>query len=216
MAAFRVSLGAPEPLLMAGLGLISGALSAWLGFPLVPGWLAGVGKVFFLDTMLVPVGAAFALAVAAGLTLLSGRVLVLPVVALATMYAWSAATTTATSIITTTTLTTILTTEDDLRLAFGSLAAGAVGAAGTHLGGALLLTEMRRLRALALTTALGAVLGLIYYAALREVVGMWLLFLLWQPAVAFSLGRALARAGRFPTWRRTWPPTLKPGSPTLT
>jgi formylglycine-generating enzyme required for sulfatase activity len=194
MAAFRVSLGAPAPLLMAGLGLISGALSAWLDFPLVPGWLGGVGKVFFLDPMLVPVGAAFALAVAAGLTFLSGRVLVLPVVALATMYAWSAATIT---------LTTILSTEDYLRLALGSLAAGAVGAAATHLGGALLLKELRRLGALALTTALGAVLGLIY-AAPREVVGIWPLFLLWQPAVAFSLGRALARAGGFPTWRRTW------------
>jgi hypothetical protein len=172
---------------MAGLGLISGALSGWLGFPSTPRWIGAVGDIFFLESSMVPVGAAFAVAVAGGLTLLTQRLLVLPVVALATMYAWSAATTTATTIIST--------TDDGLRLVVGSLAAGAVGAAATHLGAALVLKNFRRLSPLALTTVLGAVLGLIYYAAAREFVDIWVLFLLWQPAVAFSLGRTLMWAG---------------------
>ena len=172
---------------MAGIGLISGALSGWLGFPSTPRWLGAVGNIFFLDTSFVPVGAAFALAVAGGLALLTRRPLVLPVVALATMYAWSAATSTATTIITT--------TDDGLRLVVGSLAAGAVGAAATHLGAALVLKDFRRLSPLALTTVLGAVLGLIYYAAAREFVDIWVLFLLWQPAVAFSLGKTLTGVG---------------------
>jgi hypothetical protein len=158
MAAFPLPLGAQAPLLMAGLGLISGAFSAWVGFPFIwawvgfplASWLTCVGKVFFLDMALVPVGAAFALAVAVGLTLLTRRVLVLPVVTLATMYAWKAATITATSLIT---------TQDNLHLALGSLAAGAVGAAATHLGGALLLKDLRRLSPFALTTAIGACWG---------------------------------------------------------
>src|SRR5262249_54077076 len=159
------------------LGLISGALSGWVGFAFAPHWLDGIGQVFLLETTaLVPIGAAFALAVASGLTLLTRRLLVLPIVALATMYAWSAAASTATTIITS--------RHDELRLILGSLAAGAVGAAATHLGGALLIEDLRRLGALTLTTAIGAALGLIYFAAEHDLVDGWQLFVVWQPAVA--------------------------------
>ena len=174
-------------MVMASLGLLSGALSASLGFSVEPWWLARPGSLFFLDAGMVPIGAFFAAAVGVGLWIAAARVLVLPVVALVTLYAWSAAIHTATGIITT--------TSSDVRLLLGSLAAGAVGAGITHLGGALLLAELRRPRPIAVTTLIGALLGLIYYASERSSIDVRLLFLAWQPAVAFCIGRAVAERG---------------------
>ena len=72
------------PLLMAALGLLSGLLSAWLGFGFEPQWLTGVGGVFFLDAGMVPIGALFAAAVGVGLALATARAVVLPVAAVGT------------------------------------------------------------------------------------------------------------------------------------
>jgi len=168
---------------MGALGLISGALSTWLGFEFGPHWLRRLGAVFLLEAEMVPIGAFFAAAVALGLWLAAGRAVVLPVAALATLYAWSAAIHTATSIIT---------TEGDLRLIAGCLAAGAVGAAITQIGAGIVLRELWRPWLLARTTLIGALLGLLYYAGERSILDGRLLFLLWQPAIAYAIGTGLA------------------------
>jgi hypothetical protein len=110
---------------------------------------------------------------------------VLPVAAVATMYAWSAAIHAATSIITD--------ASDDVRLIVGCLAADALGAAITHAGGALVLATLRRFSSLAVTTAVGAVLGLIYYAGERNWFDGRPLFVVWQPATACAIGAGLAK-----------------------
>jgi hypothetical protein len=173
------------PLLMAALGSLSGVLSAWIGFAFEPPWLAGVGGVFFLDAGMVPIGVLFAAAVGVGLAIATLRMVVLPVAAVATMYAWSAAIHAATSIITD--------ASDDVRLIVGCLAAGALGAAITHAGGALVLATLRRFSSLAVTTAVGAVLGLLYYAGERNWFDGRLLFVVWQPATAYAIGAGLAK-----------------------
>ena len=173
------------PLLMAALGSLSGVLSAWIGFAFEPPWLAGVGGVFFLDAGRVPIGVLFAAAVGGGLAIATLRMVVLPVAAVATMYAWSAAIHAATSIITD--------ASDDVRLIVGCLAADALGAAITHAGGALVLATLRRFSSLAVTTAVGAVLGLLYYAGERNWLDGRLLFVFWQPATAYAIGAGLAK-----------------------
>jgi hypothetical protein len=169
---------------MGVLGLISGALSAWLGFEFGPHWLRRLGAVFLLEAEMVPIGACFAAAVALGLWLAAGRAVVLPVAALATLYAWSAALHTAIGIIT---------AEGDARLIAGCLAAGGVGAATTQLGAGIVLRELWRPWMLARTTLIGAVLGLLYYALERSIHDSRLLFLLWQPAIAYAIGTGLTR-----------------------
>jgi len=175
-------------LLMAALGLLSGVLSAWIGFAFEPHWLAGVGGVFFLDAGMVPIGVLFAAAVGVGLAIATLRAVVLPVAAVATMYAWSAAIHAATSIITD--------VRDDVRLIVGCLVAGALGAAITHAGGALVLATLRRFSSLAVTTAVGAVLGLFYYAGERSWLDSRLLFVFWQPATAYAIGAGLTKRPR--------------------
>jgi hypothetical protein len=171
---------ARPPLLMAALGAISGALSAAISLEGEPVWLAGPGKLFFLQAGLVPAGVAFAAAVGVGLWMVSARALPALLAALVTLYAWSAAVHTATRI--------VATSNADGRLILASLAAGALGAAITQLGGSLAWAGLRRPRRVTLTTAVGAVVGLLCYAGERNIVDFRLLFLIWQPAVAWAIG----------------------------
>jgi hypothetical protein len=168
---------------MAALGLVSGLLSAWVGMTFEPAWLNPPGKLFFLDAGAMPIGIFFAVAVAAGLWLSTGRPWAVPILLLTTVYAWSAAIHTATS---------LMTTSGDGRQILGSLAAGAVGAGVTYLGCALIAAELRSLRRAAATTAVGALAGLLYYLGDREIIDLRLLFVVWQPAVAFCIGSGLA------------------------
>jgi len=168
---------------LAALGLISGVLSAWAGMTYEPAWLALPGKLFFLDAGSMPIGIFFAVAVATGVWLSTGQLAAVPVVLLATMYAWSAAIQTA---------IVIMNTTSDLRQILGSLAAGAVGAGVTHLGCAVLVAELRQLRGVALTIAVGALAGLLYYLGDRQIIDLRLLFVVWQPAVAYCIGLGLA------------------------
>jgi hypothetical protein len=184
IAAFPAPAAARPPLVMAALGTISGALSAWIGFDLDWPWLARPGDLFLLDAAAVPVGALFAAAVAIGLWIAATRASALPVAALATMYAWSAALHTG---------SIIASPGDDRQLIVACLVAGAVGAAATQLGAALALPVLRRSSSLALTAAVGAVLGLLFYAGERTSLDGRLLFLLWQPAIAACIGWGLAR-----------------------
>ena len=81
-----------------------------------------------------------------------------------------------------------------LHLIAGSLAAGAVGAGITHLGCAVFAVDLRRpLWRIALTCAVGAVFGMLFYFGERKILDERLLFFLWQPAVAFAIGLGLPR-----------------------
>jgi hypothetical protein len=171
------------PVVLAALGLVSGLLTAWLGFDLEPAWLKALGKLFLLDAGMVPAGVFYGVAIALGVWVATGQLLALPLSLLATIYAWSAAISTATGIVTT--------TSSDVRLVLGSLAAGAVGAGLTHLGAALLVGELRRPRRIATTIAVGAGVGLLYYASERSSLDIRLLFIVWQPAVAYCIGAGL-------------------------
>ena len=81
-----------------------------------------------------------------------------------------------------------------LHLIAGSLAAGAVGAGITHLGCAVFAVDLRRPPwRIALTCAVGAVSGMLFYLGERKILDERLLFFLWQPAVAFAIGLGLPR-----------------------
>jgi hypothetical protein len=64
------------------------------------------------------------------------------------------------------------------------LSGGAVGAVITHLSCSIFVRELRRLNYIALTCAVGALVGLL----LRAQFSLGLLFLIWQPAVMFCIG----------------------------
>lgn len=169
---------------MAALGLVSGLLSA-LAFDSEPTWLAPVGRVFFLEPGPTLIGIYYGVAVALGIWSRAGNNWALPVLLVTTMYAWSAAIQTA--------IRTQRNTGDDLNLILASLAAGAVGAGLTHLGCALFETELRRPWRIALSCAVGAIAGLLFYLGERKFIDERLLFVVWQPAVSFCIGLGLAR-----------------------
>jgi hypothetical protein len=71
--------------------------------------------------------------------------------------------------------------------------AGAVGAGLAHLGFALFSAELRRPWRIGLTCAVGAIAGMLFYMGERKILDERLLYLLWQPAVAFCIGLGLPR-----------------------
>lgn len=172
-------------LVMAALGLVSGILSATVGYDFELPWLKPVGAVFFLDAGPVPIGVFFGLAVALSLWIWTGNVWALPVLPVTTMYAWSAAIQVA--------IRLQRSTDDDPHLIAASLAAGAVGAGLTHLGCAILAPELRRPRWIAVTCVVGALAGLLLFMGQRKIVDERLLFLVWQPAVALCVGLGVNR-----------------------
>jgi len=183
-AATFIDTARARPAVMLGvLGLVSGILSAWAGMTYEPAWLSAPGKLFFLEAGSMPIGIFFAAAMAVGVWLSTGRKAAIPVVLLATMYAWSAAIQTA---------IVVMNTSSDPRQIIGSLAAGAVGAGVTHLGCALVAAELRSTRRIATTVVVGAIAGLLYYLGDREIIDLRVLFIVWQPAVAYSIGIGLA------------------------
>jgi hypothetical protein len=168
---------------MAGLGLVSGILSATIGLDVEFAWLRPVGMVFFLDAGPVPIGFFFGLAVALGLWMSTGSWWTLAVLPVTTMYAWSAAIQVA--------IRLQRTADDDPHLIAASLAAGAVGAGITHLGCAIFAPELRRPLRVAATCAVGALAGMLLFMGQRKMLDDRLLFLIWQPAVAFAIGLGL-------------------------
>ena len=172
-------------LAMAGLGMVSGLLSATVGFDLELAWLKPVGAIFFLDAGPVPIGLFFGVVIALGVWMATANAWALPVVPVVTMYAWSAAIQVA--------IRLQRSVDDDLHLIASSLAAGAVGAGMTHAGCAIFAPELRRPARIAVTCAVGALAGLLLYMGQRKWVDDRLLFLVWQPAVAFCIGLGLGR-----------------------
>jgi hypothetical protein len=173
---------------MAAFGLVSGMASGWLlglGDAAEIAWLRPVAVVFGLPPSLLLMGVFFGAAVAAGVWLQTAKPWSVPVVLIATIYAWSAAIQVA--------IRLQRTTGDDLHLIAACLGAGAVGAGITHLGCALFSRELRRPAWIALTLIVGALAGTLYYASQHKYVGDWLLYIVWQPAVAFTIGLGLGR-----------------------
>jgi hypothetical protein len=173
----------PPAVTLAGLGLVSGILSATIGLDIELAWLRPVGMAFFLDAGPVPIGFFFGLAVALGLWMSTGRWWTLPVLPVTTMYAWSAAIQVA--------IRLQRTADDDPHLIAASLAAGAVGAGITHLGCAIFAPELRRPLRIAATCAVGALAGMLFFMGQRKMLDDRLLFLIWQPAVALCIGLGL-------------------------
>jgi hypothetical protein len=169
---------------MAGLGLLSGILSATIGFDLELSWLRPVAPLFFLDVGPMPIGFFFGAAVAVSLWLWTGTWWTVPVLLVTTMYAWSAAIQVA--------IRTQRHTGDDPQLIAASLAAGAVGAGLTHLGCALFASGLRRPGRILASCLVGALAGMLFYLGERNYIDPRLLYVVWQPAVAFAIGVGLA------------------------
>lgn len=200
----------PRPeIIMAGLGLISGVASASLGFesgsPYLPR-LQPLATVFRLAPELLPIGFYFGAIIALSICLWAGRLWGvegrrrdiaavgqgLPVgfyfgaavaLLITTMYAWSAAIQLGIRLQTN--------SGDDLYLIGASLAAGAVGSGLTHLGCALFVPSLRRPSRIAVTCVVGALAGMLLYMSERKMIEMGWLFIVWQPVVAFCIGRGL-------------------------
>jgi hypothetical protein len=179
---------------LAVLGMISGLLSAAVGFTLRIERLDPLAGLFFLSAEMLPIGFLFGAVIAGDIALRQRRVLAVPVLLVTTMYAWSAA---------------IYTAIRMHKIGGGDaghigpllagLAAGAVGAGLTQLGAAQFAPELRRLRRLALTCAVGSAAGILFYLGDRNIIDARLLFVVWQPAVAFCIGLGLGARARSPT-----------------
>lgn len=169
----------------AALGLASGALSALWGLQFKLEMLQPLAYVFLLDPGALAIGFFFGMAIAIGFWLSTGRVWALPALLVTTMYAWSFAIHTA--------IRLQRNKDDDLHLVAASLCAGAVGAGLTHLGCALFAAELRRPWRIALTCAVGAAAGMLLYLYHRRYVDERLLYVVWQPLVAFCIGSGLGR-----------------------
>ena len=173
---------------MAGLGLVSGVLSATVGYDLEIAWLKPVAPLFFLDVGPMPVGFFFGAAVAFGIWWWTRNPWSVPALLVTTMYAWSAAIQIA--------IRLQRNVDDDPHLIAASLAAGAVGAGLTHAGCALFSRGLRQPMRIAVTCGVGALFGLLFFFGQRKFIDERLLFVVWQPVVAFCIGMALAERNR--------------------
>lgn len=175
-----------RPAIIFGLlGLLSGVLSAFVGYGLEVEWLQPVARLFFLQAGVLPIGVFFALAIGLALWLVARRLPLAILALLATMYAWSGALHVA--------IRLQRNAGDDAHLIAASLAAGAFGAGFTHLGVSAALPALRTPRNILVVCLVGAVMGMLFYLGERQYVDPRALFLLWQPAVAFVIGLAAGR-----------------------
>ena len=67
-----------------------------------------------------------------------------------------------------------------------------MGAGLTHLGCALFSRGLRQPMRIAVTCGVGALFGLLFFFGQRKFIDERLLFVVWQPVVAFCIGMALA------------------------
>jgi hypothetical protein len=171
-------------LTMAGLGLLSGILSATLGYDLELEWLKPVAPIFILDAGQMPIGFFFGAIVALGVWISTRNALALLALVITTMYAWSAAIQVA--------IRLQRNAGDNLHLIAASLGAGAVGAGLTHLGCALFVPGLRSPARVISTCLVGAAAGMLFYLGERKFIDERMLFVVWQPAVAFCIGLGLA------------------------
>jgi hypothetical protein len=173
---------------MAALGLGSGILSAAVGFEARIDVLDVPGRFFFLSAEMMPIGLFFAAVIAFGIAAWEQPAWAPPVTFVITMYAWSAA---------------IQTAIWMHRIGGGDAThtgpllagffAGLVGAALTHLAAALFARDLRDSSHVLRTCLVGAVVGLLFYLGSRSIIDARILFVAWQPAVAYCIGLGLAR-----------------------
>jgi len=182
----------------AGLGLLSGIIAAFgLTFSFEPDWLKPIGNLFLLDAGAVPIGVCYGVAIGVAVAMARKRPWAVPLLVMTTMIAWSAAIHTATFIYgdveTVSIGETTVPVVDGLRLFWAGVAAGAVGACLTHLGVALLDRRRCRLTRVALTTLVGALCGVLFFLGEKKFVYPGALYIIWQPAVAFSICLGMGR-----------------------
>ena len=170
---------------MAVLGLLSGFLSAVWGQTYDLEALQPLAIVFLLAPGALPIGFFYGAALGAGMAVWARKPWAAIIVLVTTMYAWSAAVHTAVRL--------QRNSDEDAYLVVASLCAGAVGAGLTHLGCSLFSAELRRAWRIGLTCVVGAIAGLLFYMGERKILDERLLYLVWQPAVAFCIGLALPR-----------------------
>ncbi len=180
----RTTLRDRPAMILGALGIVSGLLSAVIGVERALPALQPVADVFLLHASLLPIGICFATALLVGLLLLSGRLGLSLLAFVITLYAWSGATHIA--------IRLQRNAGDDAHLVAASLAAGAFGAGVAHLGASAAVSRLRRPFSLALTVIVGAAFGLFFYFGERGMVDKRVLFMLWQPAVAFVIGLSAA------------------------
>src|SRR5262245_31922655 len=148
------TMGERPALTLATLGLVSGILSATLGFMFEPEWLEPVANLFWLEPGMVPIGALYGVALGLGFAVCTGRQWAAPLVLITTMIAWSAAIHAAIAIV-----KLGDGTPDAPRNLLAGVAAGAIGAALTHIGAIPVAARLRRLAGIGLTTIAGALCG---------------------------------------------------------
>jgi hypothetical protein len=170
---------------MAALGLLSGFLSAGWGQTYDLEALQPLAIVFLLAPGALPIGFFYGAALGVGMAVWARKPWAAIIVLVTTMYAWSAAVHTAVRL--------QRNSGEDAYLVIASLCAGAVGAGLAHLGCALFSAELRRPWRIGLTCAVGAIAGMLFYMGERKILDERLLYLLWQPAVAFCIGLGLPR-----------------------
>lgn len=166
--------------LLALLGLVSGVVSSTWGQAFTLTELQPVALVFGLDPGALPIGVFYGIAMGLGVALWARKPWVAIVVLVITIYAWSAAVHTAFRL--------QRTTDEDVYLIAASLCAGAVGAGITHLGCAIFAPELRRPSRLILTCLVGAAAGMLYFLGMRKYLDERLLYVVWQPVVAYVIG----------------------------
>jgi hypothetical protein len=171
--------------LLVGLGLISGSLSAAWGETFTLGGLQPLGTVFLLDPAALPIGFFYGAALGLGMALAMRKTWAVILVPVTTMYAWSAAVHTA--------IRLQRNSGEDVHLVAASLCAGAVGAGLTHLGCSLFASELRWPWRICVTCTVGAAAGMLFFMGERKMVDERLLYVIWQPAVAFCIGLWLPR-----------------------
>jgi hypothetical protein len=144
-----------------------------------------VAIVFLLAPGALPIGFFYGAAMGVGMAVWARKPWAAIIVLVTTMYAWSAAVHTAVRL--------QRNSDEDAYLVVASLCAGVVGAGLTHLGCSLFSAELRRPWRIGLTCVVGAIAGLLFYMGERKILDERLLYLVWQPAVAFCIGLALPR-----------------------
>jgi fumarate reductase subunit D len=177
--------GRPAEMLIV-LGLISGSLSATFGLTYDLEVLQPLAVVFLLASGALPIGFFYGVALGIGMAAWTRKPWAGLVVLITTIYAWSAAVHTA--------IRLQRNSGDDAFLFAASLCAGALGAGLAHLGCSLFAAELRHPWRIASSCAVGAAGGMLFYLAERSMIDERLLYLVWQPAVAFTIGLGLPRA----------------------
>jgi hypothetical protein len=174
------------PLVLAGLGLLSGILSAVIGFEMRVDLLDWPGSLFFLSAEMMPIGLIFAAVMAFAIAAWETPAWAPIITFIGTLYAWSAAIQTA--------LFAHKIGGGDAGHAGPLLAgvlAGLVGAALTHLSVALFAHALLDRTHAARTCLVGAMAGTLFYFGSRNLIDARILFVVWQPAVAYAIGLAL-------------------------